>query len=181
MEHVVLHFSMFLEWNKIFLEWNKIFRVWVLLWVYWWKLLVNLVQTMVNFSTYDSKLSCLYSNHVWATINDNLSPPLLPIDTSSDTQIYGPINKWGVLCQKQVARAGTSNHIPHILWDVITCPCPWYLSNLLLAQWRNDLSLSIFKSSGNMTMSKPPHPHSHFVMTQFFTIMLLKIQHAILL
>ena len=35
---------------------------------------------------------------------------------------------WCVLCQKQVSRAGTSNYIPHYLWDVITCPCPWYLS-----------------------------------------------------
>ena len=34
---------------------------------------------------------------------------------------------WGVLCQKQVSRALTSNYIPHYLWDVITCPCPWYL------------------------------------------------------
>ena len=33
----------------------------------------------------------------------------------------------GVLCQKQVSRAGTSNYIPLILWDVITCACPWYL------------------------------------------------------
>ena len=31
-----------------------------------------------------------------------------------------------VLCQKQLSRAGTSNYIPQILWDVITCPCPWY-------------------------------------------------------
>ena len=36
---------------------------------------------------------------------------------------------WTILagCQKQVARAGTSNYIPQILWDVMTCPCPWYL------------------------------------------------------
>ena len=34
---------------------------------------------------------------------------------------------WGVLYQKQVSRAGTSNYIPQYLWDVITCPCPWYL------------------------------------------------------
>ena len=33
----------------------------------------------------------------------------------------------GVLCQKQVSRAGTSNYIIPYLWDVITCPCPWYL------------------------------------------------------
>ena len=31
--------------------------------------------------------------------------------------------KW-VLCQKQLARAGTRNYIPQYLWDVITCPCP---------------------------------------------------------
>ena len=41
------------------------------------------------------------------------------------------INIWGVLCQKQLSKAGTSNYIPYILWDVITCPCPWLL---LLAQ-----------------------------------------------
>ena len=33
--------------------------------------------------------------------------------------------------QKQVSRTGTSNYIPQYLWDVITCPFPWYL---LLAQ-----------------------------------------------
>ena len=27
---------------------------------------------------------------------------------------------WGVMCQKQVSRAGTGNYIPQILWDVIT-------------------------------------------------------------
>ena len=37
----------------------------------------------------------------------------------------------GVLCPKKVSRARTSNYIPQILWDVITCPCPWYM---LLAQ-----------------------------------------------
>ena len=34
---------------------------------------------------------------------------------------------WGLVCQKQVSRARTSNYIPQYLWDVITCPCPWYL------------------------------------------------------
>ena len=31
------------------------------------------------------------------------------------------------MSQKQVSRAGTSNYIPQYLWDIITCPCPWYL------------------------------------------------------
>ena len=33
----------------------------------------------------------------------------------------------GVFCQKQVSGARTSNYIPQILWNVITCSCPWYL------------------------------------------------------
>ena len=33
----------------------------------------------------------------------------------------------GLVCQKQVPRAGISNYIPRILKDAITCPCPWYL------------------------------------------------------
>ena len=36
-----------------------------------------------------------------------------------------------MLYQKQVSRAGTNNYISQVLWDVIACPCPWYL---LLAQ-----------------------------------------------
>ena len=35
--------------------------------------------------------------------------------------------------QKKVSRAGTSNYIPHILWDVITCPCPWYMLQAYLS------------------------------------------------
>ena len=31
---------------------------------------------------------------------------------------------WGLVCQKQVSRAGTSNYIQLYLWVVITCPRP---------------------------------------------------------
>ena len=34
---------------------------------------------------------------------------------------------WGRVCQKQASKAGTNNYISQYLWDVITCPCPWYL------------------------------------------------------
>ena len=36
-------------------------------------------------------------------------------------------SKNGLVCQKQVSRAGTSNYITKYkyLWEVITCPCPW--------------------------------------------------------
>ena len=34
---------------------------------------------------------------------------------------------WGLGYQKQVSRAETSNYIPQIPWDVITCPSSWYL------------------------------------------------------
>ena len=33
----------------------------------------------------------------------------------------------GLVCQKQVSTAGTSNCIPQYMWGVITCPSPWYL------------------------------------------------------
>ena len=34
------------------------------------------------------------------------------------------------VCQKQISKAGISNYIPQILWDVIlTFSCPWYLSS----------------------------------------------------
>ena len=42
---------------------------------------------------------------------------------------------WGVLWQKQISRAGTSNYIPQYLWDVITCPGPWYLLLPQLTQY----------------------------------------------
>ena len=32
----------------------------------------------------------------------------------------------GRVWQKQVSMAGTSNYIPHILWNIIIWPCPWY-------------------------------------------------------
>ena len=37
-----------------------------------------------------------------------------------------PDETWGIVSQKQVSRAWTSNYIPHFLWDVFTCSCPWY-------------------------------------------------------
>ena len=46
---------------------------------------------------------------------------------------------WGMMCQKQGSRAGTSNYILQYLWDVITCPCPWYL---LLTTLQNSVACS---------------------------------------
>ena len=34
---------------------------------------------------------------------------------------------WGLVCRKQMRRAGTSNYTPQYLWGVITWPCTWYL------------------------------------------------------
>ena len=49
----------------------------------------------------------------------------------------------GVLCQMQVSRTETNNYIPQFLWDVITCPWPWYL---LPAQhyWYDDNRLQMY-------------------------------------
>ena len=47
--------------------------------------------------------------------------------------LHEPKYIWGILYQKQT---GTGNYISWYLWDVITCPCTWYmlLSQLL---WHN--------------------------------------------
>ena len=45
-----------------------------------------------------------------------------------------------VFCHKQISRPGTSNYIPQILWNIITCPWPWYLlchntSDIIMLPW----------------------------------------------
>ena len=42
---------------------------------------------------------------------------------------------WEMLYQKHVSRTGTSNYIPQIMCDVITCPCHWYVNTV--AVWNN--------------------------------------------
>ena len=39
----------------------------------------------------------------------------------------GYFTPMGLLPHVALSRAGISNYIPQYLWDVITCPCPWYL------------------------------------------------------
>ena len=52
---------------------------------------------------------------------------------------------WWVLCQKQVSMAGTSNYAPQYLWDVITCPCPWYLLPASCTTHLNSYSIAVEK------------------------------------
>ena len=50
----------------------------------------------------------------------------LPTDITrrSINSLYSSFsNNWGVLCQKQISRAGRSNFTPQILWNVNTCSC----------------------------------------------------------
>ena len=37
------------------------------------------------------------------------------------------VPSWGLVRQKQVSRTWTNNYISQVMWDVIVCPCPWYL------------------------------------------------------
>ena len=55
-------------------------------------------------------------------------PFYAPFDTSNSTASKISEVTCGLVCQKQVSRAGTSNYISQILWGVI--PCPW-LDNYL--------------------------------------------------
>ena len=61
-----------------------------------------------------------------------------------------------VLCQKQVWRAGTSNYIPQILWDVITCSWPSYL---LLAQHSSYVRVCVCRLELNSENDLKPSWH----------------------
>ena len=54
-------------------------------------------------------------------------PQLTSMDNTAPYNGTQTPQNWGLMCQKQISRTGTSNYIPQYLWDVITCPCPWYL------------------------------------------------------
>ena len=62
------------------------------------------------------------------------------------------------MCQEQVPRVGTSNYIPQYLWDVITCPCPWYLHLAYKSSFVH-LNGILAIDSGNKTKL----PHSTFM------------------
>ena len=59
-----------------------------------------------------------YSNDISHWLGANLESAL-------DNLLFGV--HWWHMNQKQVLRVGTSNYITQYLWNVITCPCPWYL------------------------------------------------------
>ena len=67
------------------------------------------------------------------------TPVILPDVIYLTTNLY---YIWGLVCQKQVSRAWTSNYIPYYLWDVITCPCPSFIS-ASGTHFTNDFSITI--------------------------------------
>ena len=55
---------------------------------------------------------------------------LFPVNNSmrsNSWRVHSYGFSWGIVCQKQLSGAWTRNYIPQYLWDVITCPHPWYL------------------------------------------------------
>ena len=76
-----------------------------------------------------------YNGNYWAGKTFILGESTEHFECKSDRGIYNFFYQffvsdstlWGLLWQKQVWRAGTVSYIPQYLWDVITCPCPWYL------------------------------------------------------
>ena len=66
----------------------------------------------------------------------------MPPRTDTQNGILPGLLRRGLLCQKQVLRAGTSNYIPEYTWDVIIWHCPWYTPELLGAPYSSWLNVS---------------------------------------
>ena len=64
-----------------------------------------------------------------------------------------------MLNQEQVSSAKKYNYIPQILWDAITCPCPWYL--LPVTSWTVIRMLSV-----NSSQTTAPTWHNSITLTQ---------------
>ena len=101
---------------------------------------MNIISNLENDSNLGNEIP--QDTHFWRSLS---------ILTHSEQYLCNCLHNWistaettvlGVLHQKQTARARTNNYIPQILWDVITCSCPWYL---ILAQ----------HSSNNVACSLP--------------------------
>ena len=61
---------------------------------------------------------------IWTVVGSSRSD-----DEPFLNKIHSNHIRW-LVCQKQLSRTDAIKYIPQILWDVITCSCPW---NLLLA------------------------------------------------
>ena len=82
--------------------------------------------------------NCLVSNRRQDIMWTNVEPMFTDTYTSYQATVcytylfmitmtgicHGVLGAWW---QERVWRAGTSNYIPQILWDVMICPCPWYI------------------------------------------------------
>ena len=55
--------------------------------------------------------------------------------SGADRTQVGPMLVPWTLSSGIISRAGTSNYIPQILWDVITCPCHWHLLRTQLSSF----------------------------------------------
>ena len=75
-------------------------------------------------------------------------PDTLTVSSHGELPTGESTLKWGLVCQKQVSRAWTSNYIPQYLWDVITCPCPWSLILAHTSSSGNKLLVSFSYTKG---------------------------------
>ena len=66
---------------------------------------------------------------------------------------------WRMLCQKHVLTAGTSNYTLQKLWNIITCPCSWYM------QHNNTQECSLCCLKGQGIHNTRVYPYLHIMKT----------------
>ena len=68
---------------------------------------------------------------------------------------YALYSTYGFVCKKQVSGAGTSNYNPQYMWDVITCPRPWYW-HLAHKSWCSHNNFCLLDNQYIRLNSSPP-------------------------
>ena len=65
---------------------------------------------------------------------------------------------WRLVCQKHISSTGTRNHIQQNLWDVIICPCPWYM----LMAHKLSYTRRWYRIASNIDPTKSEYESTHY-------------------
>ena len=81
---------------------------------------------------------------------------------------------WGVLHQKEVSKIGAINYTTQYLWDVITCPCTWYLLLVQHFSTESNMTHGIFRDCcGKLFMNAGSQNYGGIALSLFLFLLFI--------